>query len=223
MAPLLAVLFGACATANVAINRSFDFSRVKRVAVVGFSDYPKQGGSGEIVTGAFEQSLLAAGYDLVERAQVSRVLQEKKLSGQLDPKTAAAVGKLLGVDALVLGRITDLAEPRDTVVKIDVVDEHLDPIRRRRTRRVQQNGVWTDVQEDVIDGYRTTRVVRKEPRTYTVDGRLGVSARMVYVGTGEIVWSGSDSTRAMTLEDSALGLADAILKAVKSTWPASKP
>ena len=221
-AAALTFLLGACATADVAINRSFDFRRIQRVAVIGFSDYHQRAGSGEIVTGAFEQSLLEAGYDLVERAQVAQVLQERKLTGRLDPKTATVVGKLLGVDALLFGRITDLAEPRETVVKMDVVDEHSDPVYLRRNKRVRQGNEWVEAQEDVISGYKTTRVVRKEPRVYTVDGRLGLSARMVYVGTGEVVWSGSDSTRALTLQDAALGLSGAILKSVKSTWPSSR-
>ena len=46
---------------SVTVKPGFDFSRVKRVAVVSFSDYPRLAGSGEIVTGAFEQALLAAG------------------------------------------------------------------------------------------------------------------------------------------------------------------
>ena len=202
----LVLLLGACATANVAINRSFDFSRVKRVAIVGFSDYPRRPGSGEIVTGAFEQSLLAAGYDLLERAQVAKVLQEQKLSGRLDPKTAAAMGRLLGVDALILGRITDLAEPRDAVARVDVVGEHVEPRYRHRG----------------VPGYAPVRVVRREQHPYTIDGRLGVSARMVYVGTGEVVWSGSDSTQASSFEECAQILSDAILKAVQTTWPSQK-
>ncbi len=215
------VLFSACSTANVAVNRNFDFARVQRVAVIGFKDYPGSAGSGEIVTGAFEQSVLAAGYDVIERDQVVKVLTEQKFSGSLDPKTAKAVGDRLGVDALLFGRITDLAEPRSRMTKVDVVDNHSDPIYARKTRRVQAaDGTWGDVSEETISGYRTTRTLRREPRTYTISGRLGVSARLVFVGNGQVVWSGSDSTEVATFEDSARGLADDILKAVKSTWPA---
>lgn len=220
---LLSVLC-ACATANVAIDRRFDFARIKRVAVIGFTDYPRVPGSGDVVAGAFEQALLAAGYDVIERDEVAKVLQERRFNGSLDPKTAKDLGGALGVDALLFGRITDLARSRDRLIKVDVVDDRTDPVYVRRTRRVQQpDGSWAETSQQVVTGYRTRHILRKEPRAYTTDGRLGVSARLVYVPTGGVAWSGSDSASVYTFEEGARGLADDILKAVKSTWPASSP
>ena len=220
---LAATALGACATANVAVNKNFDFSRVKRVAVIGFKDYPGRAGSGDLLTGAFEQALIAAGYDVVERGQVSKVLAEQKFSGKPDPRVTKAIGQSLGVDALLFGQITDLAESRSRVVQVDVVDDRSDPIYVKRTRRVQQpDGSFVDVREDTIEGYKTTHIVRREPRTYTTDGRLGVSARLVHVASAGVLWSGSDSTIAYSFEDGARSLADGILKAVKTTWPRAK-
>ncbi|MDE2141546.1 MAG: hypothetical protein KGL74_07350 [Elusimicrobia bacterium] len=222
--PLLTVAaLCACATANVVINRRFDFSKIKRVAVIGFKDYPRVAGSGDVVTGAFEQSLLAAGYDVVEREEVAKVLQERRFNGSLDPKTAKTLGGVLGVDALLFGRITDLAQSRDRLINVDVVDDRTDPIYVQRTRRVQNSdGTWAETSQQVVTGYRTRHILRKEPRSYTTDGRLGVSARLVYVPTGGVAWSGSDSTSVYSFEEGARGLADDILKAVKSTWPAAQ-
>jgi hypothetical protein len=217
---LAAAALGACATANVAVNRRFDFSRVKRVAVVDFKDYPRAPGSGDLVSGAFEQSLIAAGYDVVERAQVAQVIAEKRYAGLLNPKQTKELGRLLGVDALLLGRITDFAEPRTRVVGVDVVDDRTDPIYARRTRRVQNaDGTWGQTTEEAVTGYRTRHIVRREPRNFSVEGRLGVSARLVFVPTGAVLWSGSDSSAADSFEDAARGLSDGILKAVKPTWP----
>lgn len=53
----------------------------------------------------------------------------------------------------------------------------------------------------------------------TVDGRLGVAARLVHASDGQVLWSGSDVRRAYTLEDASRSTAAAILEAVKSTWP----
>lgn len=220
LAVLLASLaLGACGTATVAIKSDFDFSRVKRVAVVGFTDYSSRPGSGESLSGAFEQELLAAGYDLVERTQIDRVLREKKLSAG-DPKAAKEIGRLLGVDAVLLGRITDFREPREVLRRENVVDTHQDPVYVRKTRRVRNpDGTYGSVEETVISGYRTTRVVRSEPRTVTTYGRLGVSARLVFVPTGEVLWSGSDSSSVYTFEESARSVAGSILKAARKTWP----
>lgn len=223
MKPLiLAVcLLGGCATATVAVKSGFDFTRVKRAAVVGFSDYPRRPGSGETVSGAFEQSLLAAGYDLVERAQVDKVLREARLNAS-SPKAATALGRVLGVDAVLFGRITDYRDSREYLTSADVVDSHQDPIYARRTTRVQQpDGSFSPVVTSELTGYRTTRVVRREPRTVTQYGRLGVSARFVFVKTGEILWSGSDAVSVYTFEESARAVADSILKAVKRTWPSA--
>lgn len=219
--PLLTTVFiSACSTANVAINRNFDYTRVRRVAILGFKDYVRHSGSGDIVTGAFEQSLLNAGYDLVERDRISQVLAEQKFSGVMDPGTVKNIGQRLGVDALLFGQITDMDEPRSQMTKIDVVDDHSDPIYVHKTTRTQQpDGTWSESTQQVIEGYRTTHTIHREPRTYTISGRLGLSARLVDVKTGELIWSGSDSTSVVSFEDSARGLSDDILKAVKSTWP----
>ncbi len=47
-------------------------------------------------------------YTLLERAQIDRIIQEQKLaaSGMLDDNQAVELGKLLGVDAMVFGRVT---------------------------------------------------------------------------------------------------------------------
>lgn len=220
--PLLAAALAACATARVAVNRNFDFRKIRRVAVIGFQDYPRHEGSGDLVSGAFEQALITAGYEVVERAQVHRLLAEKKFSGAPDPRRAKQLGRILGVDALLFGQITDLVESRSDIINVDVVDDRVDPVYVRRTRRVQQaDGSTSEVSESVVDGYKTTHIVRQEPRTYTVDGRLGVSARLVYVQTGAVLWSGSDSSIAYSFQDAAGGLAQEILKAVKPTWPVS--
>lgn len=219
LALLAAIVLGGCATATVAVKNGFDFSKVKRVAVIGMSDYGGRTGSGETATGAFEQAMLAAGYDVVERAQLQKVLAEKSLSAT-DPRAAKELGRTLGVDALLLGRITDFRQARETVVQEDVVDTHDDPIYVRRTRQIQEaDGSTHQTEVTEVSGYRTTRVVRREPRTVTRYGTLGVSARLVYVPTGEVLWSGSDASSVYSFEESARSVADSILKAVRKTWP----
>jgi hypothetical protein len=214
-----AALLGACSTANIAVNKSFDYSRVKRVAVVGFKDSPRGPGTGDAVTSAFEQSLLAAGYDVLDRAAVAAAIGGRP--GTLDAKTAKAVAAKLGVDALVMGQITDFANARETRVNVDVMEDYNDPIYQHRVRHViDQNGVPMDVLEDVVVGHRRGHRYRKEPRAYTVPGKFAVSVRMVHPETGAMVWSGTDATDAV-YPDAARVVADDILKAVKATWPAA--
>lgn len=216
-----AILLSACATATVTVKSGFDFRRVNRVAVISFTDYPGMPGSGGLAAGAFEQGLLGAGYDVMERASIDQILKERRLTA-VDSKTAKELGKLLGVDALLLGRVTGYIKERATLITMNVVDEHMEPVYVKRHHRREQNGGWIDVQENELQGYKTRRVARKEPRWVTAPGQFGVSARLVYVPTGEVLWSGSDVEQSSSLGDSAQTVADAILGAVKKTWPASR-
>ncbi|MDX1978491.1 MAG: CsgG/HfaB family protein [Pseudanabaenaceae cyanobacterium bins.68] len=47
-------------------------------------------------------------YALIERSRIDAVLREQNLgtTGRLDPSTAAEVGKILGVDAVIIGAVT---------------------------------------------------------------------------------------------------------------------
>jgi len=50
-------------------------------------------------------------FRLIEREQIDKVIQEQNFgqSGRVDAKTAATIGKILGVDFLVMGRVTEFS------------------------------------------------------------------------------------------------------------------
>lgn len=50
-------------------------------------------------------------FRLIEREQIDKVIQEQDFgqSGRVDAKTAAKIGKILGVDFLVMGRVTEFS------------------------------------------------------------------------------------------------------------------
>lgn len=50
-------------------------------------------------------------FRLIEREQINRVIEEQDFgqSGRVDAKTAAKIGKILGVDFLVMGRVTEFS------------------------------------------------------------------------------------------------------------------
>jgi len=62
-------------------------------------------GVASLITGELVRS---GAYSVIERSALDQVLQEQKLSNTslFDPTTAATVGKLVGVDILVMGNIT---------------------------------------------------------------------------------------------------------------------
>ncbi|MDE2490307.1 MAG: hypothetical protein KGM24_05630 [Elusimicrobia bacterium] len=216
-----AALLSACAGPRVRIDRGFDFSRVSRVAVLGFPDYPGRGGSGRLLRDALAQSLASAGYDVADPGRTEATLRRLGLGPLIGPNQARGVGRALGVDAVVLGRITDFAAAQSRVVNVAVETDRTEPVYGRRVRRVRgPDGRWRDADDEVVRGWRTTRVVQRGPRIYSDPGRLAVFVRMLDVRSGAALWSASDSIEGGALGEEAQDLADDVLKAVSSTWPA---
>lgn len=62
-------------------------------------------GMSDLITNKLVQD---GSYSVIERSKIDKVLQEQNLgqSGRVDPSTAAQVGRLLGVDAVIIGTIT---------------------------------------------------------------------------------------------------------------------
>ena len=63
-------------------------------------------------------------YEIVERRQLNKVLKQLKLSssGLLDPKSMKEVGKILNVDSIVTGSLTDLGNDIDVNARIISVE-----------------------------------------------------------------------------------------------------
>lgn len=92
--------------------------RQPRVAVIELQDATTQnyrwrgGTTATAVTDMLVNELTRVGrFSVVERTQLASLLQEHKLAitGVLDPKTAAQFGRILGIDALILGSVTHAA------------------------------------------------------------------------------------------------------------------
>jgi curli biogenesis system outer membrane secretion channel CsgG len=92
-----------------------------RVAILPFDDGSIQGrdrwwgpdwqvGNGvsdELVTALFNTGK----FRLIEREQIQKVLAEQNLadSGRIDPRTAARLGRILGVQILIIGKVTEFS------------------------------------------------------------------------------------------------------------------
>jgi len=107
---ILAAFFIGCAP-RAAIRRDYDFSKIKRVGVLKF-DSSQVGlfssyDPGAMVADEFVYQLLDRGITVVERSQLDNILKEQDLgqSGRLDATTIKKIGKILGVDALIMGTV----------------------------------------------------------------------------------------------------------------------
>lgn len=86
--------------------------RIQKVAVVGFSDLNGyRSALGDFISEELVTALISAGgFDVVERRELDRILSEQSgyTEGIFDISTTAELQKLLGIDALITGSITDL-------------------------------------------------------------------------------------------------------------------
>lgn len=95
----------AAVSAGVSSN---ELQKIGRVAVV-FGE-GKGDDLADIMADNIALELLNLGFQVIERVALEKVISEQKLqmSGLIDPSTAAKIGKLVGVDAVVLGSMTTL-------------------------------------------------------------------------------------------------------------------
>ena len=105
---MLLFIFG-CATSDEFVRPGVDFDRYTRIAVISFSDYPGKPGSGLQVADIVSMELLKLGIDVVDRTSLDKVLREQSLgsSGLVDDYTSPEIGKLLGVNAIMTGTLTE--------------------------------------------------------------------------------------------------------------------
>jgi hypothetical protein len=213
---LLAASAGCAPAAFVVLAPDYSAAQVKRVALVGFDDFPGTPGSGEVAASTFENYLIWGGYGLIERQQVQQIMQEQQLSltGALDQATIHSIGKLLGVDALAFGTLSDYSNTREHTVMVDVPQEQTEPVYSQvvTSQRAGDSRV-TNVQ-NVVSGYTSSETDQVVPETETVPAHVGMSVRLVDVQTGEILWSGSASSDGVDLTSASQSCSAAIMQAV---------
>lgn len=196
---LAAALSGCATNIQVAINPKANFSAVRRVAVIGFG-----GPQGDAAADAMTQYLVGYGADVVERQRLQSVLGEQRMgvSGILDPSTAKRVGKILGVDALIVGSVSDLTPSRSYVVQTGgVIVGGVTPIEGRNVYPV--GGVPGSPDSQVIASAAT----------------VGLTARMVDVETGSILWSAMMNYEGFDTATAMRAIAQSFIDSLVPVWP----
>jgi TolB-like protein len=104
-----ALALGGCAHLEM-VPPSVDVAAYHRIAVLPFASDSYFSTVGTELTDEVVVDLLkhAPGIEVMERARVDALLQEQSLArgGVLDPQTAVGLGKMLGVQGLVMGSIS---------------------------------------------------------------------------------------------------------------------
>ena len=206
----VAAALAGCATPRTVISQDYDFSNLKRIGISKF-DNPKN------ITGIedlFAQQLIKKGYTTVERSKLDKVLSEQKIqaSGLTDPDTAKKLGQLLGVDGLLIGEVTYYSPKQSNTYMAEDDTSFAVPVYKKVYKKNPDGTTSVKIRQT---GSNTKVEKHRYPVTVTTYPQIGIVAKIIDTGTGEIVWVGSmleDGANLMDAEESCVHLL------VKSMW-----
>ena len=107
---IIFLFFISCASSDIFVRLGTDFTKYNRVAVLPFQDFFKLPGSGNEVADVLSFALLETGFNVIDRSQTETLLREQGAYGQsgiLDASTIPKIGKILGVQAIITGVVSD--------------------------------------------------------------------------------------------------------------------
>lgn len=204
--PLLLLI--ACSGPQVAINPRADFTKIKRVAVATFS-----GTKGDTAADFLTHSLLKSGADVVERQRLDALLKELQWGGTgiLEENTAKKLGKILGVDAIFTGSVTTYSPAQGYLVfnpNTDKTTIITDPVTPLAGTSVFPQGRAIGVSgADII----------------TSAASVGLTARMVDVETGTVLWSAHNSYEGFDMDSAMEAVTSSFVKSLEPVWLKPKP
>ncbi len=204
---LAAFLLWACAPKTV-LSPSYDFSQMDRIGIMAFSNaWADLNG----VENLFAKYLIRSGFKVVERAQLESILREHNISvsGYLSPDTTREIGRILGVDVLLIGEVSSYTPARTELTLTSSRRTESRPVMRQDVMRMP-DGTYVGYQRPM--GTQYTNSVDVRPTQYTIDAKVALIAKLVDVETAEIVWIGSDSEESSLPLDAADYLARKLVK-----------
>ncbi len=207
LALLAGICLGACAP-NTVLSPTYDFSQVNRIGIMAFSNsWADLNG----VENLFAKYLIRHGFKVVERAQLESILREHNISvsGYLDPATTREIGRILGVDVLLIGEVSSYTPARTELTMTASRRSESRPIIRQDVMRMP-DGSYVGYQRPM--GTQFSNSVDVRPTEYTINAKVAIIAKLVDVETAEIVWIGSDSTESSRALDGADYIAKKLVK-----------
>ena len=201
------ILIAAC-TPKTVLSPTYDFSQVNRIGIMAFANaWPDLNG----VENLFAKYLIRSGFKVVERAQLESVLHEHNISvsGYLAPETTREIGRILGVDVLLVGEVSSYSPARTELTMTTSRHSESRPVLQQDVMRMP-DGTYVGYQRVARTEFSNTVDVR--PTSYTINAKVALIAKLVDVETAEIVWIGSDSAENARPLDAADYMARQLVK-----------
>ena len=204
---LVACLLMAC-TPKTVLSPSYNFSQINRIGIMAFSNaWADLNG----VENLFAKYLIQSGFKVVERAQLESVLREHNISvsGYLAPETTREIGRILGVDVLLVGEVSSYSPARTELTVTASRRSESRPIMHQDIMRMP-DGTYVGYQRPA--GTQVSNSVEVRPTEYTINAKVALIAKLIDVETAEIVWIGSDSEESSRPLDAADYMARQLVK-----------
>jgi hypothetical protein len=223
---------------SVKINEGPVFEQNAGIAIYTFES-PKETQGGVLVSDMFASLLRKEGYQVFERSQIERLLSEQQLimEGRVvanDLDVAQRLGQLVAVDYMIFGSVTLYNSEGQTIflpVRILEKDRQVyaqeyekyrnwyvnefrlspDLLTKSSTERAEKlraelNVLSLEEMEEML--------AKSSKEEYRTIATLGISAKIVDVKTGEIVWMGQAETTDFTLVNAANRIVDEFLVSI---------
>ncbi len=204
---LFTLLLCAC-TPKTVLSPSYDFSQINRIGIMAFSNsWADLNG----VENLFAKYLIRNGFKVVERAQLESVLREHNISvsGYLAPDTTREIGRILGVDVLLVGEVSSYSPARTELAMTASRRTESRPIMTQDVMRMP-DGTYVGYQRPA--GTQVSNSVDMRPTEYTINAKVALIAKLIDVETAEIIWIGSDSEESSRPLDAADYMARQLVK-----------
>lgn len=188
---LLGLVWMSCGTTgsvniNVQKAAAVNMPGVKTIAIV---DFKGPEGSGSQIATMVQSMLMQTGhFSIMEREKINTLLSEQNLgmTGIVDPSTAAEIGAMLGVDAMIFGEVTTYKVEPDKKVSKKVKEKQFTG-KYKTVEKKTKKGKKKTVKEKIYEDVWVTK-------SYWVrQGDVTVNFRVVNVKTGELLAAHSDS------------------------------
>jgi len=179
----------------VPIEPTFDYKSIKRVAVIEFENRTTDKRAAELMSDGAEAVLVSwKTYEVITRRQLKDLLKEKDfhLSGLIAPEKAREIGKVLAVDALLVGvvqthkiehgRTLSPRNPRLRILKKSATVVAMIKLIDTRSGRVlharEGAGNWWESASETSTKFHPDELILKRARDAALrDGLKGITPR----------------------------------------------
>lgn len=203
-------------------NRGNIFNKESRIAILAFKE-PDQTQAGALISDMFTALLEEEGYTVLERDNIDKVLREQEIiesrkTSLTDLEIANRLGSLISADYMIFGAVTLYqVKPQSVLLPVRIRDEDRDEYgkdylkyKERYMNRMRLM-FWVSEEEKSKQFRRKIQPLSLEKleqqygertkKESHVIASIGVSAKVVDVKSGKIVWLGQGETNDFNVVD----------------------